>query len=80
MSNSSACINRKWTCVQEVDPVCLSVAGAASWDVVVNNANAIPPSDARRSLEEGQNMTFSSYNAASVNKNKNVVFRARSTG
>lgn len=58
-----------------------SVAKVVSWDVVVNNADVIPPPEAaRRSLEEVEEKTFSSYNAASVNAAKDVVFRARSTG
>lgn len=56
-------------------------AKVESWDIVVNNANVIPPpGPTRRNLAEGDDKTFSSYNAASVNENKDVVFRARSTG
>ena len=57
-------------------------AKVKSWEVVVNNANVIPPPEnAMRSLEEDEDeKTFSSYNAASVNEGKDVVFRARSTG
>jgi glycine cleavage system H lipoate-binding protein len=59
-----------------------SVAKVVSWDVVVNNADVIPPPELipKRSLEEVEEKTFSSYNAASVNAAKDVVFRARSTG
>ena len=57
------------------------IATVASWDVVVNNADVIPPPETpRRSLQEVEEKTFSSYNAASVNAAKDVVFRARSTG
>eukprot|EP00985_Skeletonema_marinoi_P004068 scaffold1789_cov200-Skeletonema_marinoi.AAC.3 len=44
------------------------------WDVIVNNADPIPDSPGF----DGKN--FSSYNAASVNTEGLVVFRARSTG
>ena len=51
-------------------------AKVKSWEVVVNNANVIPPPEEEDEVEK----TFSSYNAASVNEGKDVVFRARSTG
>ncbi|KAL7510520.1 hypothetical protein ACHAXN_007420 [Cyclotella atomus] len=58
-----------------------AIATVASWDVVVNNADVIPPPETpRRSLQEVEEKTFSSYNAASINAAKDIVFRARSTG
>ncbi|KAL3773613.1 hypothetical protein ACHAWO_010809 [Cyclotella atomus] len=63
------------------DKSAAKIASVVSWDVVVNNGNVIPPpGTARRSLQEVEEKTFSSYNAASVNAAKDVVFRARSTG
>jgi hypothetical protein len=55
----------------------VKAATVGSWDVVVNNANVIPPPDIATSEEA---KTFSSYNPPSVNAAKDVVFRARSTG
>lgn len=68
--------------VKSAKSVAKSVAKVVSWDVVVNNADVIPPPELipRRYLEEAEEKTFSSYNAASVNAAKDVVFRARSTG
>lgn len=46
------------------------------WDIVVNNADTIPLANGTIDPEE----TFASYNSASINTQKFVVFRARSTG
>jgi NAD(P)-dependent dehydrogenase (short-subunit alcohol dehydrogenase family) len=58
----------------------VKAATVGSWDVVVNNANVIPPPDTATLEEAEEAKTFSSYNPPSVNAAKDVVFRARSTG
>ena len=47
------------------------------WDIVVNNNDTIPLAT-NGSIDPEE--TFASYNSASINTQKFVVFRARSTG
>ena len=51
-------------------------SAADEWQIVVNNADTIPLADGNIDPDE----TFASYNSASINTQKFVVFRARSTG